>query len=196
MVMLLKVLRHELLFYAGMLQGVAEKDSMDKVRGLLDWRIPFSSTCRPACKKCCLVADVTCYRERPPHKAVIKGCQCLPVHNTPPFTNRKVSTTVCQHQFNEPPAAVSCVQVCEVLSGNLLPALAQHYSSLGMANMVWDVLAHMPFPYRGEVSEPSTASYERPAWVLVGVVVICHNCSADADFLPCLPQLHACSSRC
>jgi hypothetical protein len=59
------------------------------------------------------------------------------------------------------------VQVCEVLSGNLLPALAQHYSNLGMANMVWDVLAHMPFPYRGEVSKQGTAWQEGSAWVWI-----------------------------
>jgi hypothetical protein len=34
MVMLLKVLRHELLFYAGMLQGNADKETLDKVRCL------------------------------------------------------------------------------------------------------------------------------------------------------------------
>lgn len=32
MVMLLKVLRHEVLFYAGMLQGRANKEILDKVR--------------------------------------------------------------------------------------------------------------------------------------------------------------------
>jgi hypothetical protein len=39
MVMLLKVLRHELLFYAGMLQGLAHKDAMDKVCRVPDLRV-------------------------------------------------------------------------------------------------------------------------------------------------------------
>lgn len=45
----------------------------------------------------------------------------------------------------------ACLQVCGVLSGALLPALTQHYSNMGLANMLWDVMAHMPFAYRAEV---------------------------------------------
>jgi hypothetical protein len=44
------------------------------------------------------------------------------------------------------------LQVCDVLSGAIMPALVQHHANLGLANMVWDVLAHMPFPFRAEVS--------------------------------------------
>lgn len=39
MVMLLKVFRHELLFYAGMLQGQVNKDTMDKVCSVPDCKI-------------------------------------------------------------------------------------------------------------------------------------------------------------
>lgn len=38
-----------------------------------------------------------------------------------------------------------------MLSGAVLPGLTQHYSNMGLANMIWDVMAHMPFPYRAEV---------------------------------------------
>lgn len=48
------------------------------------------------------------------------------------------------------PTAYSA-QVCDVLSGAVLPGLTQHYSNMGLANMIWDVMAHMPFPYRAEV---------------------------------------------
>lgn len=46
----------------------------------------------------------------------------------------------------------ACVQVCGVLGDAVLPALTQHYSNLGLAHMVWDVMAHMTFPFRAKVS--------------------------------------------
>jgi hypothetical protein len=58
--------------------------------------------------------------------------------------------------FRCPPIQTASVrllllQVCDVLSGAIMPALVQHHANLGLANMVWDVLAHMPFPFRAEV---------------------------------------------
>jgi len=54
------------------------------------------------------------------------------------------------------------------LGDAVLPALAQHYSNLGLAHMVWDVMAHMTFPFRAKVRSETAFGGQRGRWGGVG----------------------------